>query len=122
MKIKRVNEYKTYTEIDDEELIEMSNLSSKVTGLKDIIIWVGPNPNYHGKRIKVSNIPNKISKSDCFTITIPELEIIGNVNSVFIDNRKLQKIKEFVKLNMEIISKYSDGEMTTDEMINSLKK
>jgi ribosome biogenesis protein Tsr3 len=122
MKIKKIDEYKVYNQISDEELMEMSNLSSKATGIEDVIIWVGPNPLYHGKRIKVSNIPNKISKIDCFTITIPDLEIIGYVNSAFIDKKKLEKIKEFVKINMEVLSKYSDGEIFTDEMIALLKK
>lgn len=122
MKIKKVNEYKIHTEVSDEELMEMSNLSPKSTGIKDVVIWVGPNPSYHGKRIKVSNVPNKISKINCFTITIPDLEVIGEINSVFIDKKKLEKIKEFVKINMVILSKYSDGEIFTDEMINLLKK
>ena len=122
MKIKKVNEYKIYTKIDDEELMEMSNISSKTTGIEDIVIWLGPNPKYHGRRIKVSNNPSKFSKNNCFTITIPDLEIIGDVNNVLVDNKKLDQIKKFISINMDVIIKYSDEEILTDEMISLLKK
>lgn len=111
-----------YVSITDDELMEMSNLSQKATGVEDVVIWVGPNPEYHGYRIKVSNVANKIGKSNCFTVTIPELIVIGNVNSKLIDKRKLEKIKEFVKINMNILIKYADGEIFTDDLIENLKK
>jgi len=122
MKIKKLNEFKFYTEIDDEELSEMSNISYNTTGIKDVVIWIGPNPHYHGKRVKISNTPSKFNKNNCFTITIPDLEIIGDVNKVLIDSKKLEKIKEFISVNMNVISKYLDEEILTDDMINSLKK
>lgn len=122
MKIKKVNEYKIFTKIDDDELMEMSNISSKTTGIEDVVIWLGPNPKYHGRRIKVSNTPSKFNKNNCFTITIPDLEIIGDVNKVLVDNKKLEQIKKFISINMDVIIKYSDEEILTDEMISLLKK
>jgi hypothetical protein len=122
MKMLEYKEILNYVSISNDELMEMSNLSQKATGVEDVVIWVGPNPEYHGYRIKVSNEVNKIGKSNCFTITIPELKIIGEVNSKLIDKRKLEKIKEFVKINMSLLIKYSDGEIFTDDLIANLKK
>ena len=115
------NEYKYHTVITDDELLEMANISSKKTGLTNIYIWIGPNPHFHGYRIKVSNIPDKFSKDDCFTITIPKLKIIGNVNRSFIDDKKIKNIFKFIKLNEEIIKQYSDENISTDELIDGLK-
>jgi len=119
--IKKILEFKTYSEIDDDELLEMSNLSPDVTGLDNIVVWLGPNPHSHGKRIKVSNVPNKGSR-DCFTITIPDMEVIGDVNKSFIDSKKLDQIKEFIKINLQVICQYSEGDILTDKMILKLKK
>ena len=92
------------------------------TGIENVVIWVGPNPEYHGKRIKVSNIPNKFDGRDCFTLTIPDFKIIGEINKSLIDDRKLEQIKEFVMLNIDIINRYSDYEMSTEDFIDGLKK
>jgi hypothetical protein len=71
--------------------------------LENIVIWVGPNPNSHGYRIKVSNKPNKIDNKDLFTITIPKFEVIGTVNKSFIDIEKLEDIKKFIEKNIQIV-------------------
>ena len=122
MIIKKVNEFKSYIEIDDNELMEMSNISSKTTGIEGVVIWLGPNPHYHGRRVKVSNDIGKFNRSNCFTITLPDMNIIGDVNSNLIDSKKMEKIKKFISINMDVIIKYSDEEILTDEMINSLIK
>lgn len=100
----------------------MANISPNKTGIKDVFIWIGPNPHYHGKRIKVSNIPNKFSKDNCFTITIPEYKIIGDVNSNLIKPSVYDDIIKFIKLNLQLISDYSDEKISTDELIDGLKK
>lgn len=115
-------EYKYYSVITDDEIMEMSNITSKTTGIKDVVIWLGPNPHYHGYRIKVSNIPNKFSREDCFTLTIPELNTIGKINNKLINKKKLEKIKEFVRINMKLIIDYSNEEIATDELIEKLRK
>ena len=120
--MKRIVEYKNFNTLSEQELLEMSNIGYKVTGIKDVIIWVGPNPNYHWKRIKISNIPNKYSGENCFTLTIPDFEIIGNVNTKLINNEVLEKIKEFVNINYQVISDYSDYKILTDEFIEKIKK
>lgn len=127
MKIKQMHKKKTHefsylkkhTRISDEELLEMANISPKTTGLKDLFIWVGPNP--HGRRIKVSNIPNKFSKEDCFTITIPDFEIIGHPEN-WITNKHIEDIKKFITLNKDLIIDYSDEKISTDEFIGGIVK
>lgn len=119
-KIFEFNDYKYISTISDDELMEMANLSPKKTGIKDVFIWFGPNPHYHGRIIKVSNIANKFSKTDCFTITIPEFEIIGKVNPKLIDFDKLDKIKTLVNKNLKLIEDFSDELISTDEFIDKL--
>jgi hypothetical protein len=45
--------------LSEDELFEMANVTEETTGIKDVVIWIGPNPKSHGKRVKISNIPNK---------------------------------------------------------------
>jgi hypothetical protein len=60
--MKRIFEYKNFNNLSNKELLEMSNITYKTTGIKNVVLWIGPNTEYHGKRIKVSNIPNKFDK------------------------------------------------------------
>ena len=83
-------------------------------------IWIGPNTHYQGKVIKVSNIPNKSGKDDCFTLTIPDFEIIGNINIELITNEILEKIKLFTNTNIKLINDFSDELISTDELIDNL--
>lgn len=119
---KHINEYKEYIdqELSEQELLEMSNVSDKKTGVKDVVIWIGANPKYHGHRIKVSNIPNKTDGIDLFTITIPDFNIIGKVNKSFIDSKKMKDIKRFIELNKELIIAYSNYEITGDVLMDKL--
>lgn len=117
-----IKEYKENKILSEQELLEMANVSSKVTGIDDIVLWIGPNPNSHWKRIKVSNVPNKFDGKDCFTLTIPDFRIIGKINKSLIKKDVMDKIIHFVELNIDIISDYSDYKMETIDMINSLKK
>lgn len=121
---KSLNEYKNYNydSLTEQELLEMANLGQNTTGFKNIIIWIGPNPGYHWKRIKISNIPNKISDKNCFTLTIPDFDIIGEVNTKLITNEKLDQIKKWINLNIAAINEYAEYKITTDEFINKLKK
>ena len=119
-KIFEFNDYKFATSISDEELMEMANVSPKKTGISNVYIWFGPNPHYHGRRIKVSNISNKFSKNDCFTITIPKFEIIGKYNTNLITSSVLEDIIKFVNLNIKAIEDFSDELISTDEFIDRL--
>jgi len=116
--MKYIKEFVDY----DNELLEMANLTKKTTGISDVVIWIGPNPPNHGKRIKVSNKPNSFDVYDTFTITIPELKIIGDINKNFIKMEILDKIRKFINLNIDVISEYSDRKISTEDLIERLKK
>lgn len=121
--MKKINKYFEFIDnsFSEEELLEMANVTEETTGIEGIVLWIGPNPKSHGKRVKVSNIPNKISISDCFTITLPKFEIIGEVNYKLIDSVKMSKIKEFLNNNSELIEKYSDYQISTKQLLDGLK-
>jgi hypothetical protein len=120
--MKKILEYIDFNSLTEQELLEMSNIGYKVTGIKDVIIWIGPNPKHHWNRIKISNIPNKYSGENCFTLTIPDFKIIGEVNSKLITNEVLEQIKKFVNINYQTICDYSEYKILTDEFIEKLKK
>lgn len=107
--------------LTEDELLEMANITDETSGIKDVVIWIGPSPENHGKRIKVSNFPNRISSSDCFTLTIPKFEIVGNINTKHIDSNKLESIKDFVNKNYDLIEDYSDYKISTKKLLDELK-
>jgi len=115
----KILEYKEYQE---QELLEMANVTDKTTGIQDIILWIGPNPGQHWKRIKVCNLKNTFDMSDCFTLTIPNFKIIGEVNTKLITTEILEKIKEFVNINYQVICDYSDYKISTKDFLENLKK
>ena len=120
--MKKLFEYKNFNQLSEQELLEMANVTYKTTGIENVVLWIGPNPEYHGKRIKVSNLPNKFTGSNCFTLTIPKFEIVGKVDETFITTKVLDKIKEFVTINYKVISDYSDYLMSTEDLLANLKK
>jgi DNA-binding Xre family transcriptional regulator len=119
--IKNIKEFVEYDDLDNE-LLEMANFTKKTTGIDDVVIWIGPNPPNHGRRIKASNKPNSFDPYDTFTITIPDLKIIGDVNSKFIKEPILNKIFQFIEVNIEVITEYSDRKISTEELIERIKK
>jgi len=120
-KVVKYFEFLDNSYLSEDELFEMANVTEETTGIKDVVIWIGPNPKSHGKRVKISNIPNKISSSDCFTITIPKFEIVGEMNTNFIDSIKLENIKKFISNNLSLIEDYSDYKISTKQLLDSLK-
>ena len=122
LKVEELNEYMNNNSmLDEQELLEMANISSRKTGIKDIVIWAGPNPKYHGYRIKVSNIANKISSDNCFTITIPDFKVMGDVNTNLITKEVFNDIIKFIKLNIDLIKKYSDYDIYTEDFLDNIK-
>ena len=120
--MKKIFEYKYFNGLTEQELLEMANVNYETTGIKDVVLWIGPNSEYHGRRIKICNIPNKFVATDCFTLTIPDFKIIGNVNDKLITSEVLEKIKEFITINYQLICDYSDYLISTKNLIDNLKK
>lgn len=120
--MRHIKEFINYTNDDSDELLEMANFTQKTTGISDVVIWIGPNPSNHGKRIKVSNKPNSFDVYDTFTITIPELKLVGDINKKFIKPDVLSKIMKFIELNIEVISEYSERKISTEDLIERIKR
>jgi len=121
-KYNKINEFNKYITFTDDELLELANATEKKTGIKNVVIWMGPPPPKHSHRIKVSNIPNSFEIDNCFTITIPDFKIIGEVDNSFINKKKLDKIFEFIKLNMDNIILYSERKTETSDFLDNLIK
>lgn len=113
---KILQEYKIY-----DELLEIANIDSKTTGIKNVVVWVGPYPPEHRMRIKVSNVLNK-SSTHTFSITIPDLRVVGKVNESFITPKVLEQIKRWITLNQRVIEEYSNREILTEDFLARLQK
>jgi hypothetical protein len=113
-------------QMTEQELFEMANFWGSDLGLDDnIVLWIGSClSSKYGNRIKVSNITGKVpgSSRDTFNITIPKLEVIGQVNTKHITTKKLNKIFDFIKLNMELIIAFCQEEIDTIEFVQKVKK
>ena len=129
--IKKYNDYLNINEylnppMTEQELLEMSNYWQDDTGLDNtIVLYMGSTVNTpHVPRIKVSNIPGKSmgNSRDSFTITVPKLIIIGNINKKHINNKKLKTIFEFIMINEQAIIDISNEIISTGEFVKSLKK
>lgn len=112
---------KIYTSLNEDELLWMSSITYKSTGIKNVVLWIGHTATKE-KAIKVSNVlcPSFDGK-DCFTLTIPDFKIIGKVNKELITDDVLQQIKEFVMKNLDNILEHSDFKTSSCEMIENLK-
>jgi len=103
-------------------LFEISNLSQKRTGLDNIIIWVGADPKRHTLRVKISNSANRWDPDDNFTITLPKLDVVGNIDKQFISGKMLKNIKSWIKLNIKELMDYENALIDTDVFLDSLVK
>jgi len=102
-------------------LLEMANLDSNDTGINRVIIWVGVDPQQHYLRVKVSNVPDKWS-NDNFTITLPEMNVVGKVGK-WITGSTLELIKNWIQLNIEVITAYEQGEIvSTRDFLSRIRK
>ena len=122
-KILTAIELKEYRKLSNsrDDLLEMANIGEKVTGIPEVVIWVGPNPPQHGMRIKVSNIPGK-SMGDTITITIPDLLVVGKVNKSFITPEILEKINQWITINLAAITEYSNSTILTEDFLARVQK
>jgi len=117
---------KSIKEIFQEQmLMEMSNLRYKTTGLP-VIIFVSSGYTegkmlQHSPRIKVSKTySEKMNPFDTFSVTISKNpEVIGDHQ---IKSKDLNKIKEFVKENYDVLIEYWEGEIETLDMLHSIQK
>ena len=107
--------------LDEEDLFEMANVREKQSGIPYVIFISSKDAalSKHGPRIKVSNLSDKWDPSSNFVITVPELRVVGT--SVF-SSDQVEDIKDWVKLNKDIIVKYWNKEIDDQELLNKIKK
>lgn len=88
------------------------------TGLKDVVLWVGSNPENNCNIVKVSNIPNDRSGHDTFVVNLDNMDVVGNKENNFI-NSCIENIISFLRKNKEIIIEYSNSDtMSTKQMVD----
>ena len=121
--IYKYNEFYNYDNksLSTEERDEISSVGESATGIKNLILWFGPNPHSREVQVRVSNNPNDLSGNDIFSIIIPKYDIIGDVNNDFITDDILKSIISYIELNKDNIYKYSDGLICGSDFIMSLK-
>lgn len=121
--IYKYNEFYNYDNrsLSPEERDEISSVGESATGIKDVIIWFGPNPHSREVKVRVSNNPNDLSGKDIFSIILPKFDIIGDINHSFITNDILKSIISYIELNKDSIYKYSDGLICGSDFIMLLK-
>lgn len=111
------NEWQTF------QLHEMANVTQRRHGIENVVIWVGMAPKQHGLRVKVSNIPNKMSMDDSFVIMMPSLDYDPKQVAGWIDSKTMKKILEWIVLNQKLLYDYETGVIhDTDDFLNSIAK
>lgn len=103
-------------EDENDQLYEMAKVVPRVHGIDDVVIWVGETNKRHGLRVKVSNVKNKFDPSDNFTIQMPSLDYDHEQVAKWIDNKKMQKILEWIKLNQPLLNDYEQGIIQDTEL------
>lgn len=105
-------------------LMEFADLTPKETNLK-CVIWVdGPRNMKHGKRIKFqNNTSNKLNGGELIPITISDNPDIPEKlkNKVQVKQKELNRIKQWILLNKEVLTDYADGKITTGDLYKSIR-
>ena len=111
-KVKKINKKR----IDESvNLFEMSDFFPSSTGLP-VTIWISVK-NDKIPQIKIYKDNPQTSKG--FGVTISDIpETIGDV---FIDDKTLKKVQEFIKINKNILMDYWDMKFSTVELVKRLK-
>ena len=105
------------------ELHEMANIFPKRHGIENVVIWVGIAPKQHGLRVKVSNIPNKMSITDSFVIMMPSLDYDPHQVADWITPKIMNRIIDWIKLNQPLLSDYETGILDDTELfLNNISK
>ncbi len=106
---------------EEESLFEMANLRQSSTGLP-MVIWVSEKGHaQHGPRIKVSKThSHKANVTDAISVSISdEPEIVAGEG---LSTRDFNSVKNYIKLNKDVLLDYWYGEIDTAELISKLKK
>jgi len=122
MLVKELSETKDDILLHEEEinLWEMANLRSEFTGIDGYIIWISSGEAAkHGPRIKVSK-GIRWDKNNSATIPLTgKPRIIGDLN---VTQSEFSEIIKWVNLNKKILLEFWNSKLSTDQVLNLLKK
>jgi hypothetical protein len=111
------------TEWESDQLYEMAIVFPKLHGIENVVIWVGKTPKQPGLRVKVSNIPNKMSMPDSFLIMIPSLDYDPRQVADWITTKTMNRILDWIKLNQALLNDYETGILDDTELfLNNISK
>lgn len=108
---------------DKFPLNEMANFSKDEFNLP-VNVWVdGPRNLKHSKRIKFqNNYSNRFDETDLITLTISDNPQVGKTfKKIKLSNTDIEMLKRWVVLNKDVLLQYSNGEMSTSQLIKLLK-
>ena len=128
MNIEKLNEElqrlleEDYIESNKQKLYEFADFVPDDTNLS-CVIWVdGPRNIKHVKRVKFqNNTANKLNGGELIPITISDNPEIPNSVKLKIQEKDLNKIKEWIVLNKQTLIDYSDGKITTKQLYEKIK-
>lgn len=109
-------------EIDEDYMIEMSNLRPNETGLP-MVIWVQPNTGRlkHGPRIKVQTAHGHKASSDKFASVgfsrDGEVQNFGGLT-----HSDFELVKQFIAINLDLLINLWDDEISPMEFASQMKK
>jgi len=107
--------------LDEEDLFEMANVREKQSGIPFVIFISSKDAamSKHGPRVKVSNLKDRWDPTSNFVVTIPELRVIGDAK---LTTDQLEDLKDWIKLNRDLIIKYWNKVIDDQEFLNSIKR
>lgn len=116
--IKRLDEF--IADNYDDFMFEMANVVKKRSKLP-MNIWISQSKEKHRPRIKIqNNYSENVEINNSFTITINDFKIVGNINKI--TSKDIEKLKEYIILNKEILLAYWNHEINdTYEILAKLK-
>lgn len=104
--------------IERNRLTEMSNLFPEDTGL-DFIVWISTKSGRekHNARIKISN-----SDGEAVITIWGEPKIKNKKGKIFINSKQFKNLNKFISLNREALIKHWNGEISSVQFVNLIKK
>ncbi len=108
------------TPVEEEDFFLMSNLRPKDTGLP-MVVWISNRGNArHDVRVKVCRTPgDRITTDDLAVVGVRPTPMLIDGS---LDSASLKLVKKWIALNEATIIDYWDGELSTGELFQVLKK
>ena len=107
-----------------EPILEFADLTPKETNLK-CVIWVdGARNMKHGKRIKFqNNTSSRLNGGELIPVTICDNPDVPEKlkSKIQIKQKELNRIKQWILLNKQVLIDYADGKITTGDLYKSIQ-